>query len=58
MEGNKSPAADKPNRLGYAIGPVSQSDNGAPDVTPPSGDKETVRLYGERIAKFAAKLAK
>lgn len=58
MEGNKSAAADKANRLGYAIGPVAQSDNAGPDVTPPAGDRETVRLYGERVAKFAAKLAK
>ncbi|MGL4325729.1 MAG: flavodoxin family protein [Beijerinckiaceae bacterium] len=58
MSGNSDAAPTKANRLGYAIGAVAQSDNAGPDVTPPSGDKETVRLYGERIAQFAAKLAK
>ncbi|MGL4496835.1 MAG: flavodoxin family protein, partial [Beijerinckiaceae bacterium] len=58
MEGNKTSAPEKANRLGYAIGAVSQSDNAGPDVTPPAGDKETARLYGERVATYAAKLKK
>jgi len=45
-----------PNRIGSALGVVTQADNGAPDVTPPEGDREFARLLGERIAKLAAKL--
>ena len=58
MEGNKTSAPDKANRLGYAIGAVAQSDNAGPDVTPPAGDRETARLYGERVASYAARLNK
>jgi len=56
MNGNTDAAAATPNRMAYSIGAVSQSDNAAPDVTPPEGDKETMRLYGARVAGFAAKL--
>ncbi|OYU49147.1 MAG: NADPH-dependent FMN reductase [Rhizobiales bacterium PAR1] len=45
-----------PNRIGSALGVVTQADNAAPDVTPPAGDKEFGSLLGERIAKLAAKL--
>lgn len=55
--GNTTSAPEATNRLGYSIGVVTQSDNAAPDVTPPSGDRETARLLGERVAKIAAKLA-
>lgn len=47
------------NRLGAFTGAMAQSDSdvGA-DVAPPAGDLETARLYGERIARTAARLAK
>jgi NAD(P)H dehydrogenase (quinone) len=56
MNGNSDAAPNVANRMSYPIGAVSQSDNAAPDVTPPAGDKETMRLYGARVAAFAAKL--
>jgi NAD(P)H dehydrogenase (quinone) len=56
MNGNSDAAPNTPNRMSYSIGAVSQSDNAAPDVTPPAGDKETMRLYGARVAGIAAKL--
>lgn len=60
MPANPAPsqdtAADKVNRMSYMLGMASQSDNAGPDVTPPSGDKETARLYGQRVAQVAAKL--
>lgn len=56
FEGNSKAAPEAVNRLAYALGATAQSDNAAPDVTPPSGDKETARLYGERVASFAKKL--
>jgi NAD(P)H dehydrogenase (quinone) len=60
MPANPAPSqetgADKVNRMSYMLGLASQSDNAGADVTPPSGDKETARLYGQRVAKVAAKL--
>lgn len=55
--GNTTSAPEATNRLGYSMGVVTQSDNAAPDVTPPAGDRETARLLGERVAKIAAKLS-
>lgn len=57
MEGNSKAAPEALNRLSYSIGVGTQSDNAGPDVTPPSGDKDTARHLGERVAKIAAKLS-
>jgi NAD(P)H dehydrogenase (quinone) len=57
MNGNTSAAPEAANRIGSALGVIAQSDNAAPDVTPPAGDREFARLLGERVAKLAAKLA-
>jgi NAD(P)H dehydrogenase (quinone) len=54
---NTDAGTDSPNRIGSALGVIAQSDNAAPDVTPPSGDKEFARLLGERIAKLGARLS-
>ncbi len=56
MNGNSDAAPNAANRMSYSIGAVSQSDNAGPDVTPPAGDKETMRLYGARVAGMAKKL--
>lgn len=53
---NTDAGTNVPNRIGSALGAVTQADNAAPDVTPPEGDREFARLLGERIAKLAAKL--
>lgn len=53
---NTDAGTNVPNRIGSALGVVTQADNAAPDVTPPEGDREFARLLGERIAKLAAKL--
>ncbi|KAF0230893.1 MAG: Trp repressor binding [Beijerinckiaceae bacterium] len=53
---NSDAGANVPNRIGSALGVVTQADNAAADVTPPEGDREFARLHGERIAKLAAKL--
>lgn len=42
------------NRLGSSIGVMAQADNAPPEVTPPKGDLDTARHYGERIATYAA----
>ncbi|MCA1952215.1 MAG: flavodoxin family protein [Hyphomicrobiales bacterium] len=57
MNGNTNAAPEAANRIGSALGVIAQSDNAAPDVTPPAGDREFARLLGERVAKLAAKLA-
>lgn len=44
------------NRLGSFLGVMAQAENKAADVTPPAGDLRTAEIYGERIAKVAAKL--
>ena len=46
------------NRVASFIGLMTQSDNAGPDVTPPSGDRETARLLGERVAKAAIRWAR
>lgn len=44
---------DDVNRLGSSLGVMTQSDNAAPEVTPPAGDRRTARLFGARIAHAA-----
>ncbi|MCW8995661.1 MAG: flavodoxin family protein [Psychromonas sp.] len=44
------------NNLGGSVGVLIQSPSDADDNAIPSGDLETARLYGERIAKIAARL--
>lgn len=40
------------NRMGASFGAMAQSDSDmGPDVAPPSGDLETSRLYGARVAE-------
>jgi len=60
MAANPAPSqdagADKINRMSYYVGVATQSDNASPDVTPPSGDRETARVYGARVTTMAAKL--
>jgi NAD(P)H dehydrogenase (quinone) len=41
------------NRVGSYIGMMAQADNVPPEQSPPSGDLDTARAYGERIAQFA-----
>jgi NAD(P)H dehydrogenase (quinone) len=42
---------DEVNRIGSSIGVMAQADNVPPDQSPPSGDLETARRYGRRIAE-------
>lgn len=48
--------ADVVNRIGSFAGAMAQSENDSPEVTPPSGDLETARLLGIRIATMTKKL--
>jgi NAD(P)H dehydrogenase (quinone) len=53
---NNDAAPDVVNRLGYYVGVATQSDNAAPDITPPPGDREFARLYGVRITEITQKM--
>ncbi|MFC3050692.1 flavodoxin family protein [Kordiimonas pumila] len=60
-EMNQSPdgepgQADAINRIGSFLGAMAQSENAAPDITPPSGDLKTAELLGIRVATLAQKL--
>lgn len=44
---------DTINRVGSFVGLAGQSDNAAPELSPPAGDRETARLLGVRVAQAA-----
>ena len=44
---------DTLNRVAGFAGLLAQADNASSEITPPEGDRETARLFGERIAKAA-----
>jgi len=46
------------NRVGSFIGLMAQSDNASAEVTPPKGEHDTARHFGERVAKAAVRWAK
>lgn len=43
------------NRMGSYFGAMAQSDNKPADVTPPSGDIETAKILGKRVAELTKK---
>ncbi len=54
---NTDAGTDQPNRIGSALGVITQSDNAGAEITPPAGDRAFARLLGERVAKLAGKLS-
>lgn len=46
-------APQSANRLGSFLGAMAQADNAAAEITPPEGDRETVRQLGARVAGAA-----
>ena len=48
-------AAEK-NRVGGWLGAMAQSDDAAPEVTPPASDLDTAAHLGQRVAELAAQL--
>jgi NAD(P)H dehydrogenase (quinone) len=56
FNGNETSAPTEYNRIGSWLGGMAQSDNAGPDVTPPSGDKLSMSMLGERVATITAKL--
>ncbi len=57
-KGSDGPSATAINRLGSFLGLMTQSNNDDPKITPPSGDIETAKLFGKRIADITAQLKK
>ncbi|HYF58852.1 MAG TPA: flavodoxin family protein [Burkholderiaceae bacterium] len=47
---------DAVNRLGSSIGVMAQADNVPPEQSPPKGDLDTARSYGQRLAEKARRL--
>jgi len=47
---------DVVNRVGSYLGLMAQSENAAPEVTPPSGDLKTAEIMGARVATVTKKL--
>ncbi len=43
------------NRVGSFSGLMTQANNESPEVSPPSGDIETAKLFGKRIAEITGK---
>lgn len=43
------------NRMGTYMGLMTQADNAAPDVTPPSGDLKTAEIFGAHVARVAVR---
>jgi len=48
-------AVDSINRMGVSLGAVAQSDNSAPELTPPKGDLLTAEKLGQRVATIVKK---
>ena len=46
------------NRMSSFLGLMTQSDNATAEVTPPSGDLETARWFGEHIAQVLSRIQK
>jgi NAD(P)H dehydrogenase (quinone) len=56
-KGVDGPKSTDINRLGSSTGLMTQSNNDAPEVTPPSGDIETARIFGKRIAEITKRFS-
>lgn len=54
-KGTDVPAATDVNRIVSFSGLMTQSNNESPEIVPPSGDLETARRFGKRIAEMTAR---
>lgn len=57
-KGTEGPDSTKLNRVGSWLGLATQSNNEMPEISPPSGDIETAKLFGERVAKITKQFVK
>ncbi|HWS74164.1 MAG TPA: flavodoxin family protein [Quisquiliibacterium sp.] len=56
MPAQQPGAPEAINRLGGYFGVMAQADNVSPELSPPKGDLESARGYGQRVAKLAKAL--
>lgn len=49
----RGPLPEHINRMSSFTGLMTQSDNAGTEITPPSGDIETARIFGRRVARAA-----
>lgn len=58
LSGTEIPQLDAINRLSSSTGLMTQSNHKAPaDIAPPSGDLETARRFGKRVAEVTGRFA-
>lgn len=55
MQGTNVAGSDQVNRIGSYTGLMTQSNNESAEIVPPSGDLETARLFGKRVAEVTAR---
>lgn len=58
LKGTAVPSINDINRVGSYSGLMTQSNNDTPEVTPPTGDLETAKIFGKRVAEITAKFKK
>ena len=54
-KGTEHPMPEDINRIGSWLGLMTQANNESPDIQPPSGDIETAKIFGKRIAEITNK---
>lgn len=57
-KGTEGPDSNQINRVGSWLGLATQSNNEMPEISPPKGDIETAKLFGERVAKITKQFIK
>lgn len=55
--GVEGPDSNQINRVGSFLGLATQSNNESPEISPPKGDLETGRLFGQRVANITKRFA-
>ncbi len=57
-KGTEGPDSNQINRIGSWLGLATQSNNEMPEISPPKGDIETARIFGERVAEITKQFVK
>jgi NAD(P)H dehydrogenase (quinone) len=51
-KGVEGPDSSQLNRVGSWLGVATQSNHESPEISPPEGDLQTAKIFGERVAKI------
>jgi len=57
LKGTEIATGEMINRIGSYSGLMTQSNNESADIVPPSGDLETAKIFGRRVADITQKFA-